>query len=195
MEDYKPNSYKSKKEMGEKKEIKKVTHGVAKVKKKSGLTKFTDIFIQDDIENVKSFIITDVLIPTGKKLISDIVNSILYPGGGENRNNSPASKVHYTSYNNISSNSAPRNSNGPRRTYDYNDLVFPTRADAEVVLMGMDEILNQYTVVSVADFYDLAGATGSYTDNKYGWSDIRSAHIERVRDGYIVRLPRAMPID
>lgn len=195
MEDYKPNSYKSKKEMGEKKEIKKVTHGVAKVKKKSGLTKFTDIFIQDDIENVKSFIVTDVLIPTGKKLISDIVNSILYPGGGGNRNNSPASKVHYTSYNSISSNSAPRNSNGPRRTYDYNDLVFPTRADAEVVLMGMDEILNQYTVVSVADFYDLAGATGSYTDNKYGWSDIRSAHIERVRDGYIIRLPRAMPID
>lgn len=195
MEDYKPNSYKSKKEMGEKKEIKKVTHGVAKVKKKSGLTKFTDIFIQDDIENVKSFIITDVLIPTGKKLISDIVNSILYPGGGGNRNNSPASKVHYTSYNSISNNSAPRHSNGPRRTYDYDDLVFPTRADAEVVLMGMDEILNQYTVVSVADFYDLAGATGSYTDNKYGWSDIRSAHIERVRDGYIVRLPRAMPID
>lgn len=195
MEDYKPNSYKSKKEMGEKKEIKKVTHGVAKVKKKSGLTKFTDIFIQDDIENVKSFIVTDVLIPTGKKLISDIVNSILYPGGGGNRNNSPASKVHYTSYNSISSNSTPRNSNGPRRTYDYNDLVFPTRADAEVVLMGMDEILNQYTVVSVADFYDLAGATGSYTDNKYGWSDIRSAHIERVRDGYIIKLPRAMPID
>lgn len=195
MEDYKPNSYKSKKEMGEKKEIKKVTHGVVKVKKKSGLTKFTDIFIQDDIENVKSFIITDVLIPTGKKLISDIVNSILYPGGGGNRNNNPASKVHYTSYNSISSNSASRYSNGPRRTYDYDNLVFPTRADAEVVLMGMDEILNQYTVVSVADFYDLAGATGSYTDNKYGWSDIRSAHIERVRDGYIVRLPRAMPID
>lgn len=194
MEDYKPNSYKSKKEMGEKKEVRKVTHGNAKVKKKSGLTKFTDIFIQDDIENVKSYIVTDVLIPAGKKLISDVVNSILYPGGG-NRNNNPASKVHYTSYNSISSNPTPRYSGGARRTYDYDDLVFPTRADAEAVLMGMDEILNQYTVVSVADFYDLAGATGSYTDNKYGWSDIRSAHIERVRDGYIVRLPRAMPID
>lgn len=195
MEDYKPNSYKSKKEIGEKKEIKKVTHGVAKVKKKSGLTKFTDIFIQDDIENVKSFIITDVLIPTGKKLISDIVNSILYPGGGGNRNNNAASKVHYTSYNSISANRDPHYSSPVRRTYDYDTLSFATRADAEAVLMGMDEILNQYNVVSVADFYDLAGASGTYTDNKYGWTDIRSAHIERVRDGYIIRLPRAMAID
>lgn len=31
----------------------------------------------------------------------------------------------------------------------------------------------------------------NYTDNKYGWTDLSSAQVERVRDGYVIRLPRA----
>ena len=61
--------------------------------------------------------------------------------------------------------------------------------------MRMDELISSYRVVSVADFYDLAGITPEYTDNKYGWTDIRSANIVRVRDGYMIKLPRAVPLD
>lgn len=196
MEEYKPNSYKSKKEQDEKREVKAVVTGKTKTKKKSGLTKFADIFIQEDIANVKSFIITDVLIPTGKKLISDIVESILYPGGnGGRKTASPASRVQYTSYNTISSDRSRRDHGAVRRTYEYDDIVFETRGDAETVLMGMDEILSQYGIVRVADMYDLANVTGTFTDNNYGWSDIRSARVERIRDGYVIKLPRAMAID
>ena len=59
----------------------------------------------------------------------------------------------------------------------------------------MDELVDTYGVVRVADLYDLVGKTGDYTDNKYGWTNIRNAEIVRVREGYWIKMPRAMPID
>ena len=76
MENYKPNSHKSKEEQkktSEKKKLDKVISGTAKVKKKSKTGKFADMFISEDARNVKSYIVSDVLIPAAKKLISDIV--------------------------------------------------------------------------------------------------------------------------
>ena len=58
----------------------------------------------------------------------------------------------------------------------------------------MDELLETYKMVTVADFYDLVGVTCDYTDNNYGWTSLRSAEVVRVRDGYIIKLPRALPI-
>lgn len=42
---------------------------------------------------------------------------------------------------------------------------------------------------------DLVGITGSYTDNKYGWTNIRNAEIVHVRDGWMIKMPRAVAID
>jgi len=51
-------------------------------------------------------------------------------------------------------------------------------------------------MVSVADLYELVGIQGSYTDNKYGWTkNIRNASVVRVRDGYLLKLPKALPFD
>ena len=59
----------------------------------------------------------------------------------------------------------------------------------------MDGMLETYGVVSVADMYDLVGITCNYTDNKYGWTNLRNAEPVRVRDGYMLKLPKAGPID
>ena len=59
----------------------------------------------------------------------------------------------------------------------------------------MDEIMEEYHIVRVADLYDLVGVTGDYTDNNYGWTNIRNAKIVRVRDGYKIDMPRALPLD
>ena len=70
-----------------------------------------------------------------------------------------------------------------------------SRGEAEDVLMRMDELMETYGLVRVADLYDLVGITGNYTDNKYGWTNIRNAEIVRVNNGYMIRMPRAVPID
>lgn len=57
-------------------------------------------------------------------------------------------------------------------------------------------MLDQFSIVSVGDLYDMADiSTDNYTVNKYGWKDIQSANVVRVRDGYIIKLPKPMPID
>ena len=61
--------------------------------------------------------------------------------------------------------------------------------------MRMDELVESYGVVRVADLYDLVGLTGNFTDNKYGWTNVKNAQIVRVRDGYMIKMPRALPID
>ena len=55
-----------------------------------------------------------------------------------------------------------------RTGYDYDDIILESRGEAEDVLERMDELIATYQVVSVADFYDLVGVSGNYTDNKYG---------------------------
>ena len=58
----------------------------------------------------------------------------------------------------------------------------------------MDELIDMYGQVSVADLYDLVGKTCEHTDNKYGWTNIRNAEPVRVRDGYLLKMPKALPI-
>ena len=197
--DYKPNSHKYKqqlKEQGDKK-VEKVVHGTVKTRKKSQVRKFTDVFISEDVSNVKSYILMDVLVPTIKKAISDIVKDgidMLLGTGGPSSRTTNASKVSYRNYYDRRDNDR----NPIRRTssgYSYDDIVLETRGEAEEVITAMDGLMDTYGIVSVADLYDLVGKQCNYTDNKYGWTNIRNVEPIRVRDGYMLKLPKAMPID
>ena len=59
----------------------------------------------------------------------------------------------------------------------------------------MYDVIEQYEVVSVSDLYDMADLVAPHTGNRYGWTDLRNAEVIRVRDGYVIKLPRALPID
>lgn len=191
MEEYKSNSHKSRAEAAkQERKVEKVVTGTVKAKKKGGLHKFTDVFISEDANNVKSYIFTDVLVPTIKKTILDVVEMMLYGETGKKKN-SNASRISYRDYYNEDRRSRERVST--RSGYDFDDIILDNRGEAEDVLSRMDELIETYGLVSVADFYDLVGITGNYTDNKYGWTDIRSANVIRVRDGYMIKLPRALP--
>ena len=204
MEEYKPNSHKSKEEQREsdalpEKKVGKVITGSAKSKKKGEMQKFADVFISEDVGNVKSYIIMEVLVPAVKKAISDIVTNgidmILYGETGRTKKNGTASKVSYRSYYDKRDDRRDYGSSRTRTGYDYDDVILDNRGEAEEVLSRMDELIATYGLVSVADFYDLVGITGSYTDNKYGWTDIRNASVVRVHDGYTIKLPRALPLN
>ena len=82
-----------------------------------------------------------------------------------------------------------------RSSYNYDELYFETRGEAEDVLDRMREIVSNYGIVSVADLYELAGVVGNYTDQRYGWTGLRNTDVVRTRYGYQIRLPRAMVIE
>lgn len=96
MEEYKTNSDKSRQEQSEKK-VEAVISGKAKTRKKGEMQKFADVFIAEDANNVKSYILLEVIVPAIKKAISDIVTTgidmILYGEAGRTRKNGSASKV------------------------------------------------------------------------------------------------------
>lgn len=184
-------------ETREKRVDKPVTNNV-KVKKKSELHKFSDIFIAEDMSNVGSYVFTEVLVPAIKKAVSDIVRDgidmLLYGSTGHSKKSS--SNVSYVSYNKMSERRDDRRAyNEPRtRGYNYDNITFDNRGEAEEVLTQMENIIDNYTMVSVGDLYDLVGVTGNFTDQNYGWLSLRSAKVVRVRDGYVIELPKAVPL-
>lgn len=182
------------------KKVEKVIKGTAKTKKKTEISKFKDVFIAEDAKNVKSYIVMDVLIPAAKKAVSDIVTNgidmILYGETGRTKKRTASSGVSYRDYYSRKDDRDYRSTTNRSRTgYSYDDIVLETRGEAEEVLTRMDEIMELYGLVTVADLHDLVGITGNYTDQKYGWTNIRSAEAVRVRDGYLLKLPKALPIN
>lgn len=198
MENYPSNSHKTREQNTDKK-VEKVVSGKTSTKKKSGIRKLSDTFLSEDVGNVKSYIFSEVLLPAAKKLVSDIVtngiNMLLYGEIKNKKGNS--SKVSYSRYyDDRCDRSRDYRSPVVRNNFDYDEIIFETRGDAEAVLDAMYDILNQYKVVSVAELYDLASiTTHNYTCNNYGWIDLRGSSVVRVRDGYILKLPRALAID
>lgn len=198
--EYKSNSYRSKEEQKkeERQKLDKIVTGTVKTKKKSEVHKLADIFISEDVKNVKSYVLMDVLVPAIKKAISDIVTNgidmILYgESGRRNRNTGSSGFVSYSSY----SRNNDRRSTEPvrRNTYDFGSVILETRGEAEDVLDRMTEIIETYEFVSVADLFDLIGQDCNYTDQKYGWTNLRDASVERTRDGYLLKLPKVTPLN
>lgn len=205
---YTPNSHKYRDEQKqnnaapEEKRVQKVVKTPVKTKKNE-VRKLADIFISEDISNVKNYIFMDVLVPAIKKAVYDIVTNgidmFLYGGSGKNKSSSSSgTKVSYRSYydqkNNISSYRGSENTR-TNNGFEYDDIVFNNRGEAEAVKQQMQAAIGRYGYVTVADLYDMADLTAPYTSQKYGWMDVSSAEATRVRDGYILKLPRAVPID
>ena len=207
--DYKPNSKKYKEEQAQKqaaddkRKVEKVISGTAKVKKKSELRKFADNFISEDIDNVKEYLVKDVVVPNIIDLIEDIVvggiRTLLRGDAGRRDTRdrrSYSGSPSYVNYTRYSDRKDERSrDNQTRRGYGYDDIVVNSRADAEAVIEQMDGILDTYGMVSVADLYDLVGMSSNYTDNNYGWTNIRNAEPVRLRDGgWMIKMPKAIPI-
>ena len=201
MENYKPNSkrYKEQQKDVQEKRAGKVVKGAVKIKKKNQLA---DVFISEDVTNVKNYVIMDVLVPAIKNAVADIVTDgigmILFGESGRRGRgrSSSSSQVAYNSYY-----SGRNDDRRGGRDYDssrtrprLDNIILESRGEAEEVLTSMDEILDTYEIVRVADLYDLIGVSGTSTDNNYGWDSLRTAEVIRVRDGYLLKLPRPKAI-
>lgn len=203
---YPSNSNRSKAEEALKVEKRKEPVVKGKVKTKQNKTRsFLNQFISEDISNIKSYIFMDVLIPAAKKAISnavsDGVDMLLYGEDGGSRRRRKSDRESYRSYYDDRDRERRRRRDDDdyerrsSRRFDCDELVFDTRSDAEAVRDAILDDMRDYGLITVAGLYDLADKTAPATANKYGWMGIRYVEIKRVRDGYILQLPKPMPID
>ena len=202
MAEYENNSIKNKEN---KKTVEKVVKGDVKTKKKSELYKIANSIVAEEAKDVKDYVIYDVLVPVIKDTISDLIKGtidmLLYgkvSGRSSSRHGGNYSRVSYRDY--YDDRRSGRRDDDRRNTralrYSYDDLTFDHREDAEEVLSSMDDIIEQYDVVTVADLFDLAGVSGNgYTDQNYGWTNLSAASVMRTRTNeYIIKLPRPCSI-
>ena len=205
---YKPNSHKYKERQKaeaaeEGKRAEKVVQGKVKLKKKNEVRKFADVFVAEDARNVKDYLLMEVAIPAIKNTIIDLItNGVTMLFNGETRSSSGRKRSgDYVSYRDYSSRDRDRDRrdryDSGRSRFDFDDLVFGSRRDAEATLEQLDDIIERYGMASVLDLYESAelGGSAPWTANKYGWTSLRSADVVKVRDGYVIKLPKAMPID
>lgn len=203
-EEYKGNSNKSKEVVEStdtSKQVEPVVKGKVTVKKEPLSRKFSDIFLADTFENVKSYVVFDVLVPAIKNLFVDIVNNgteMLVNGrtGGRsssNRRGGHVGQVSYSSYYRGSDRAEKPENRRSKERYSYDDIIFETSGDAREVLDCMGDLVDRYKMVTIADFYSLAHAEECerWTDRDYGWFDLRDATISRDRSGYRINFPRA----
>lgn len=197
---YPSNAHKVKKEVAkeETKKVEKVISGRVTKKKKTLGKKFTDSIIGEDVDTVSSYLINEVLIPAAKSTIFDMVQGgfemLLF---GERRssrsssNRSGGGGRSYVSYDRASRRDDRREiSHRDRSRHNFDDIILDSRGEAEEVLNHLVDLIIDYGEATVADLYDLVGVEGSFTDNKYGWRDLRNANVRAVRGGYLLNLPK-----
>lgn len=199
MENYKPNSHRSKEEQKEAtdKKVEKVVTNGAKVKKNE-VRRFADIFLPGDISDVKSYIINEVVIPTIKDTIANAVEMLLFGEAkhSSRKGTSTTSRTSYTKYYEKDKDRTPSRGTRIGSRFDYDDIIVGSKGEAEAIFEQMEELIDVYGSVSVFDLYDMADLTPPYTSSKYGWTDIRGAEAIRMRNGeYILKLPKALALD
>lgn len=182
------------------KKIEPIVSAKVRTKKKGLLQKAAGLLLPEDIADMRVNLKQEVLIPCFKDTVMDVLHVMFYgergtKGGATYRNNVP--RVSYQNYyNNQNANRRDYNQVHARPGYELLELIFDTRGEALDVLTTLDDIINRYGVVSVADYYEVASVQSNYTDTKYGWKDIRSADTVSIRGGgFTIRMPRPMPLE
>jgi hypothetical protein len=189
-----------------------IKDGHVSLKKQSAWKRAKHRIFEQEGAELKEYVVNDVLIPSIKDTISNIVANgidiLLY---GEARHTNKRQGIfggttrygNYVSYNSISSNKSSSggvrdrvaSSASVRSRLALDDFIFQNRGEALDILDRMSTILTDYGIVTVADLYDMCGLKTPYTYNNYAWRDLSTAGVSLTRDGYLLSLPTPQVLD
>lgn len=158
--------------------------------------------VADDVTNVGDFIVTDVLLPALRNTLYDIISKgshrVLYGTDvrGQRRSSGGSPTSLKTAYHRASMEGDERRpvSRESAARHDFDDLILDTRSEAENVIMNLQVRVETYGRASVADLYDFLGVSGSFTDQRWGWTNLDNAGVRDERRGYVLSLPRPTPL-
>lgn len=184
--------------------------GPVKIKKSGALKQFWSGFIVDDLGTAKDYVVSEILVPYAKKIVKEILDSTLdsvfYGNNTPRSRDSAGNRAAYPNYNSYTSysyryglNNNDTYAQNDRRAYmrpyaDLGQIIMRDRQDAVNCLDCMQDTINNYGTVTVADVYDYIGVQSRYTDRDYGWTQLNTARIEGTRDGFALVLPQPRPL-
>lgn len=189
----------------EKKKVEQVVMSEVVRRKKPLNRRMSELFMGGDAKSVWNYVLFDVLVPAAKDTLADAtsqgIERLIF---GETRSTSRRTgrrfgdtpHINYNRYS--SSRRAERRvdlSSRGRAAHDFDEIILATRVEAEEVVDRLFDLISKYEAATVADLYELVGISGNYTDDKWGWYELQGAGVTRVRNGYLLDLPRPEPIN
>lgn len=211
MENYPPNSQRARNAETAPQEPKKIERVVTGevIRRKPPLSKrMFSTLVDGDRKSVIEYVIMDVIVPAAKDMVADAVSQgvermIFGEARSRPRRGSgpPSGRNGYVSYNRIGGVTPNRRDEGrsisrrARASHDFDEIILDTRPEAEEVMDRLFDMVSQYGEATVKDLYELVGISPTYTDDKWGWTDLQGLKCERLRNGgYLLDLPRPEPL-
>jgi hypothetical protein len=159
------------------------------------------VFFGGEFSSAMQYLGAEVLLPAFRNLLVEAttkgIEKMVYGDSPHSRTRTPEYRPRVTYNNPINRPSAPRANlpDQPNRSRQSDtEIIFNSRSDAELVLERLQDIIDLYQVVSMADLNSIVGLPGSYIDNKWGWEHLQFAEIRQTRDGFLLNLPPAQAI-
>lgn len=155
----------------------------------------------DDLKSVGSYLFWDIAIPAFKNMVYEMVvggtERTLFSQGGAPAYQRPTTP-RYTSYNRVYQSRTYGTTPGSERTLTksvYQPVVLDSKSEADAVVTELTNIVDTYGSASVGDLYGMVGISADYPVEDRGWTNLTSAQVTRVRDGYLLDLPSPVKIN
>lgn len=185
--------------------------GTVQIHKKTTMDKFKEAFSPQDIAEVKSYVLNDVVIPKTKQVFFDILDSglkaVFFGTDSAKTYNSSASNSTKVSYRNyfdrgtVSSGGVAARSSSYRgrqnqTRFKFEEIEFSSKGYGESILASLEELIDAQGYARVSDMNELAGVDGKYTDNGFGWTNISTARVIFIADRnmYTFKMPTAIAL-
>jgi hypothetical protein len=174
--------------------------GQVRRRKKPLGVRLKETFIGGDAQSVMGYVMAEVVVPAIKDTLSDVVTQaverMLF---GEVRSSARRPRaggqggyVTYGSQSVVRQGQPTRPSLNPRAraNHEFDQIILPDRPTADQVVDRMYDLLSRYEQVTVSNLYELVGITPDFTDNNWGWTSLEGTGVRRVREGFLIDIPR-----
>ncbi len=174
--------------------------------KKPFRKKIAQYFLKEDIKDIKSWLIWEVVIPGIKDTILNTISLLLcgeaitVDRGRSSRGRRISSREDYTRHFN-SRLSRRRRDNvddycDSDDEVDFRNIILRNKEDAEIIVRSIRRRINDCGSASIAELLDLMDLTCPYTYNNWGWDDERDIGIRQVSNGnYLIDVAEPKYLD
>jgi hypothetical protein len=205
MDQFPPNSRKS---VEPPKRVERVTSAEAIRRRKPLGRQFKNTFIGGDAKTALGYVMANIVLPSARDMLSEFGTNfwdhLIYGSSKRARSGPTSGPLGYVSYNRMNQGASPSRHPGMPQTVSrqararqsFDDIVIPSRQEAEEVLDRLYDLVSKYESATVADLYELVGLVSAHTDHKWGWEDLHGASVGRVRGGgYLLNLPEPQSLE
>lgn len=192
------------KQTNEPEKVEKIIEGKVVTRKTPFFKRAKRSIVAEDAHSVGGFIVSMVVVPHLKRLLFETISqgaertlfgtSSARPGVLSS-SATPSSALKLKQQYHRSINEPERVlTQDARARHDFDQIVLESRVEAIEVIEYLVARVAQYNRASVADLYDACGVTGSWADREYGWTNLDEADVRQVRGGFLLDLPRPIPL-